>query len=395
MVKRCVGCPNKETSSTNISFHRFPADKKLQQRWLAILNRTDLTDVCNKRVCADHFDSSSFVETQSSRKTGALKNTKRLKHGVLPTNLTTSVRITGSSTSIATQTDLDLNGLSDLFEKLSLYEQKLLNTTICIERFRHDDVNIRYFTGFRTYTLFKLVFELLESQYDNHFLMYKQCSGGNFSCLPSAEAQKLSKENQFFLFMIRLRRATEEYELGIFFNISQTTVSRLIIAWTRFVYSVVSSISLWPSKQQVQENLPFEMKKNYPNVRVIVDCTEFELEQPSNPQAQQDTWSTYKNTNTAKALVGITPNGIVSYISPLYGGATSDRSLLNMTDAGSLIELLEDGDQIMSDRGFALDLKHTHLSLIHPPFLQGKSQLEPKNVVETRIIARHRIHVER
>lgn len=42
------------------------------------------------------------------------------------------------------------------------------------------------------------------------------------------------------------------------------------------------------------------MKKNYPAVRVIVDCTEFELEQPKNPQAQQNTWSNYKNTNTAK-----------------------------------------------------------------------------------------------
>jgi hypothetical protein len=66
------------------------------------------------------------------------------------------------------------------------------------------------------------------------------------------------------------------------------------------VYSVVSSISLWPPKEQVQQNLPFEIKKNYPAVRVIVDCTEFEIEQPSNPQAQQDTWSTYKNANTAK-----------------------------------------------------------------------------------------------
>ncbi|CAF4790573.1 unnamed protein product, partial [Rotaria magnacalcarata] len=35
-------------------------------------------------------------------------------------------------------------------------------------------------------------------------------------------------------------------------------------------------------------------------------------------------------------LVGITPNGIVSYISSLYGGTTSDRSLLNMTGPGSL-----------------------------------------------------------
>ncbi|CAM4805745.1 unnamed protein product [Rotaria magnacalcarata] len=195
----------------------------------------------------------------------------------------------------------------------------------------------------------------------------------------SSDTCIITKENQFFLFMIRLRRATEEHEIAIFFNISQSTVSRIIIAWTRFVYSVVSSISIWPSKTQVQQNLPFEMKKKILH----------------NPQAQQDTWSTYKNTNTVKVLVGITPNGVMSYISSLYGGATSDRSLLNMIGAGSLIELLEPGDTIMSDRGFALDNQHSHIKLIYPPFLQGKSQLPPSKVTETRVIARHRIHVER
>ncbi|CAF1146417.1 unnamed protein product [Rotaria magnacalcarata] len=154
------------------------------------------------------------------------------------------------------------------------------------------------------------------------------------------------------------------------------------------------------------------MRKNYPYVRVIVDCTEFEIEQPANPQAQQGTWSTYKNTNTAKGhkkqififsysslfltgLVGITPNGIVSYISPLYGGATSDKAIINMDGSQSLIELLEDGDNIMSDRGFSLDSKYTHLTLIHPPFLDRQKQLSSQQVLQTRIIARHRIHVER
>ena len=69
-------------------------------------------------------------------------------------------------------------------------------------------------------------------------------------------------------------------------------------------------------------------------------------------------------------LVGITPNGVVSYISILYGGATSDKVILSMDGSGSLIDLLEPGDEIMSDRGFTLDSKHTHLKLIHPPFLQ-------------------------
>jgi hypothetical protein len=89
------------------------------------------------------------------------------------------------------------------------------------------------------------------------------------------------------------------------------------------------------------------------------------------------------------------PNGVVSYISSLYGGATTDRAILNMEGPGSLIELLEDGDQVMSDRGFSLDRKFSHLSLVHPPFLERQPQLSFEKVLQTRIIAQHRIHVER
>ena len=43
------------------------------------------------------------------------------------------------------------------------------------------------------------------------------------------------------------------------------------------------------------------------------------IEIPSNPEAQQLTFSTYNNTNTQKTLVGITPSGSVCFISSLYG----------------------------------------------------------------------------
>jgi hypothetical protein len=159
-------------------------------------------------------------------------------------------------------------------------------------------------------------FFLPQAQYNEHFIPYPTRAECDLQYSKSTEVYKISRENQFFLFRIRLRRAADVQELvslvqstfiilfyflGSFFkNLSQPTVIRLIIAWTRFVYSVVSSVSLGQSKEQVKNNLPFEMKKNYPTVRVIVDCTEFEIEQPKNPQAQQNTWSTYKNTNTAK-----------------------------------------------------------------------------------------------
>ncbi len=94
-------------------------------------------------------------------------------------------------------------------------------------------------------------------------------------------------------------------------------------------------------------------------------------------------------------LAGITPNRVVSYISELYGGAISDRAILNMDGSSTLIDLLEHGDEIMSDRGFSLEPKHARLKLVHPPFLKRQKQLSFQQVLQTRIIAQHRIHVER
>lgn len=66
-----------------------------------------------------------------------------------------------------------------------------------------------------------------------------------------------------------------------------------------------------------------------------------------------------------------------------------------MNGSGSFIELLEEDDAIMADRSLSLDSKHTRLKLIHPPFLERKTQQLPsEKVIQTRMIARHRIHVE-
>ena len=50
----------------------------------------------------------------------------------------------------------------------------------------------------------------------------------------------------------------------------------------------------------------------------------------------------------------------------------------------------------MADRGFDIqdDLTPLGVKLNMPPFLKGKSQLAPQEMVETRRIASARIHVE-
>ena len=89
--------------------------------------------------------------------------------------------------------------------------------------------------------------------------------------------------------------------------------------------------------------------------------------QPSLPELQQRTLSSYKNHNTFKALIGT-----VIFVSKLYPGSISDKEL---TRQSGILDLLEQGDTIMADRGFDImeDLAPRGVRLNIPPFLCGKA----------------------
>ena len=118
------------------------------------------------------------------------------------------------------------------------------------------------------------------------------------------------------------------------------------------------------------------------------------IQQPSLPELQQRTFSRYKNHNTYKGLIGISPSGAVTFVSELYPGSISDKEL---TRQSGLLDLLDRDDSIMADRGFDIleDLAPRGVKLNIPPFLRGKTQLDERELLETRRIALLRIHVER
>ena len=61
--------------------------------------------------------------------------------------------------------------------------------------------------------------------------------------------------------------------------------------------------------------MPKAFKDSYPTTHCIIDATEIFIQTPSNPQAQQLIYSSYKNQNTLKALVVVTPSGAISFVS--------------------------------------------------------------------------------
>jgi hypothetical protein len=125
-----------------------------------------------------------------------------------------------------------------------------------------------------------------------------------------------------------------------------------------------------------------------------VDGTECPVKRPKNPKAQQQTFSTYKNRNTAKVLIGTTPGGLVSYVSDSYGGSTSDRQIV---ERSNLMQLCEPGDSIMADKGFKVqDIMAPHdIAVNTPEFFKKKNRLSGSTVMKDRKIASKRVHVER
>lgn len=189
-------------------------------------------------------------------------------------------------------------------------------------------------------------------------------------------------KEQLLLTLIKYRHNWEYTMIAIFFKIREGTAKDIFISWTKLLHNRLESIDFW--------NLGSRKDGEYV---AILDCTEIGIEKPTAPDLQQATFSKYKNTNTFKALVAIDEQGVVLFVSDIYGGCVSDNRIV---ETSGILDLLSAGDYILADRGFeqtdALSAKGIILN--KPPRKQG-SQLTEQDVAKTRVIASRRIDVER
>ena len=142
-----------------------------------------------------------------------------------------------------------------------------------------------------------------------------------------SQRKKLDPLNCLFLTLVKLRLNLSEQDLAFRFGLSTSTVSRYFITWVCFLYNHLKEIDWSPSIEQVAGTLPHIFKVKYPSTYIIIDASELFIKTPKDLVLQTSTWSNYKHHNTAKYLVGVTPNGVISFISPLYVGSISDPEI--------------------------------------------------------------------
>jgi hypothetical protein len=253
--------------------------------------------------------------------------------------------------------------------------------SLCVEKFIYDPPGIMFYTGLQTYEVFIFVLATLgNAVYELNYLYYR--------------SEQLSVENQLFLTLIKIRQHKTNFELSRLFNISETAVVNIWVTWVNFMAKQWREVNMFPDRDIVRFFSPLGFKAKFPSTRTIIDGTECPVMKPKSPIAQQATFSTYKNRNTIKLLVGATPGGLVNYVSPAYGGSTSDRQIC---ERSNLLTLCDKGDSIMADKGFNVqDLFAPYNVTINiPTFFQKKNRMTGKTVLKDRAISSKRVHIER
>lgn len=251
-----------------------------------------------------------------------------------------------------------------------------------IEKLKSHPKKVQYYTSFQDY---------------DHFMFFYHCLGPAVNHL-SYKSSLIMPKDELFLTLIKLRQAKEDTELSFFFNISETTVSKIVVTWINFLYYQLRELDIWPSRKVVDQHIPSDFKRKFPRTRVILDATEVPIQKPSHVDSQCATWSSYKHRNTLKTMIGCSPRGTISFISDSYGGSASDRQIVERSDlVRPEMNKFNPKDSIMADRGIMVqDLLATQDVYVNTPtMLKGKSQLEPEEVVHDRRVASKRIHIER
>lgn len=182
---------------------------------------------------------------------------------------------------------------------------------------------LKYYTGLPSYSIFMVIYNFVSPFIASH----------GHSALP--------KLQQFVMVLMKLRLNLGDQGLAYRFGVHQSTISRRFKIWIEVMFVQLKPMIKWPDRAVVTRTLPMVFRSHFKKCICIIDCFEVFCERPTGLKARAQTYSQYKHHNTVKFLIGITPQGSISFISKGWGGRVSD---LHLTLHLTLLENLIPGD---------------------------------------------------
>ena len=130
----------------------------------------------------------------------------------------------------------------------------------------------------------------------------------------------LNKFQEFIMVLIKLRLNVPQQDIAYHFNVSRSVVSRVFSAWLIVMDICLSPLISWPDREDLNRTMPQCFIDSFGfKTTVIIDCFEIFIDRPTNLMARAQTYSNYKHHNTVKVLIGITPQGTISFVRVKHG----------------------------------------------------------------------------
>ena len=240
---------------------------------------------------------------------------------------------------------------------------------------------IRMETGLPTKEVFSIVV--------NHAARFKDSlayhAGWRVECI--------SLEDQIFIVLMKLRQNYTNLHLAQLFSCSVGTISNIVTTFVNVLHSLLFDdlMATIPTRSKNALCSPSSFAQ-FSTCRIIIDCTDIEVSTPSLMSHQSATYSTYRGMNSFKVLIGVAPNAVITFVSNLYPGSTSDKEIVRNS---GLLNQMQIGDLFLADKGFLIqDIVPKGVYVNIPPFLEHGKFTESE-VKATKKIATCRIHVER
>ncbi|XP_064466668.1 uncharacterized protein LOC135377872 [Ornithodoros turicata] len=158
----------------------------------------------------------------------------------------------------------------------------------------------------------------------------------------------VSREDKLAMFLMKLKLGVSLTAVVTLFGVTKSRASRVFHITLDQLSARMKEWIFVPPRKCIKENFPACFKENYPGCAFIIDCTEVKTKTPSDPEQQHYLYSHYKGGYTLKWLIGIIPNGMISFLSKPYGGRYSDSFITR--DSGFLEHVSP--DLALSDKRF-------------------------------------------
>ncbi|XP_065068969.1 uncharacterized protein LOC135694198 [Rhopilema esculentum] len=388
-----------------LKFHRFPTnDESKKKTWTALINKGRVGSVPSdgSRICSNHFSDGKPTARNPNPTLWLTVQDNRPNQSVVRRS---SPRKRGFQTTIGGAASAS----SEEPENADKQESSIILPVPMKFEQLNREFDVRFCTGLEIVETFKAIFDYLhprsrlmkywegpkrafqkqksdvyQQRVDQILSSSVYAEGDILPINRKGPERKLCLEQEYLLVLMRLRLGLFVKDLAFRFQTSTTRVSQIWITWIKLLSKELRNLIIWPSKGQIIATLPDAFKRLYPKVRTIIDCTEVFVENSSSLEVQAILWSDYKHHCTVKFLVAITPNGAISWVSPCFGGRTTDLYIVRYS---GFLDLLEPYDTVIADRGFKIksDLLMKRCFLAIPPSAARGTQMTQSERTTNRV----------